>query len=367
MPGEDVRAALAEAQEQRLARVRRRALVIGASVAIGLLALAVIALFLSDALRVHGGARPALAERARSATTTTTAVAPADDGCRSPLTPEAPLRLWIGGDSLAGSLGPSLGEQTAATGIVQPVYDSRVSSGLSSPNFFDWPDHGAAEMARLNPEVAVFIVGANDWTTPRSTPVDASGEPAWKAEYAAQVEVMLDILEGAGDQPRSVYWVGSPTLQDKKKDAGAREVNAIAQAVVGRHPTATYVDAYQLFSSPTGTYTATLAGPDGKSVRVRTGDGVHLTPEGGDLLAGAVYGPLDAACDLDGQAVPGAAKPVLQTKGSTQVAGTHREPTTGTTRPPVTPSTTPTTTGPTTTSSTPSSSTTASTLTSPPS
>src|SRR5438128_1276810 len=29
--------------------------------------------------------------------------------CRSPLGATAPLRLWIGGDSLAGSLGPSLG------------------------------------------------------------------------------------------------------------------------------------------------------------------------------------------------------------------------------------------------------------------
>ncbi len=120
-------------------------------------------------------------------------------------------------------------------------------------------------MARLNPEVAVFIMGANDWTTPRSTPVDASGEPAWKAEYATRVEAMVRVLEGTGDDPRPVYWVGSPTLQDKKKDAGAREVNTIARAVVARHPSATYVDAYQLFSSPTGTYTATLAGPDGTS------------------------------------------------------------------------------------------------------
>jgi hypothetical protein len=332
VPDDDVRAALAEAHARRLARVRRRALVIGASVAIGTIALGTIALFLTDTFRVRGGVQPALAERAPSTTVTTDAP---EARCRTGLTPDSPLRLWIGGDSLAGSLGPSLGEQTAATGVVQPVYDSRVSSGLSSPEFFDWPSHAMQEMARLNPEVVVFIVGANDWTTPRSTPLDASGEPAWKAQYAGQVEAMLDILEGADTlaQPRSVYWVGAPTLQDQRKDAGVREVNAVAQAVVARHPHATYIDAYQLFASPEGAYTATLAGPNGTNVRVRTADGVHLTPEGGDLLGVAVYGPLDAECRLGAQAVRGVVKPVLQTKGSTQVPGTHRGTTTGTTQP----------------------------------
>lgn len=349
---DDVRAELDVAHDARIARDRRRALAIGGSVAVTLVALGAGALFVSDSLRVHGRAQPALAERVPATTATT--VPAALRGCRSRLTPESPLRLWIGGDSLAGSLGPSLGEQAAATGIVQPVYDSRVSSGLSSPEFFDWPHHTADEMARLNPEVVVFIVGANDWATPRATPTDASGQPAWRAEYAQHVEEMLDTLEGPTTraQPRPVYWVGAPTLQERRKDAGAREVNAIAQAVVARHPSAAYIDAYQLFSSPAGTYTATLAGPNGKAVRVRTADGVHFTPEGGDLLGVAVYGPLDARCRLDAQAVPGQPKPVIQTKGSTQVPGTHRD-TTETTTPTLTPTvprTTPSTASPSTTS-----------------
>src|SRR6478672_4579689 len=45
--------------------------------------------------------------------------------CRAPLNPDEPLRLWIGGDSLAGSLGPSLGRRAGNSGVVQPVFDSR--------------------------------------------------------------------------------------------------------------------------------------------------------------------------------------------------------------------------------------------------
>ena len=41
-----------------------------------------------------------------------------------------PLKVWIGGDSLAGSFGPALGDLLGATGIVQTQIDYKVSSGL---------------------------------------------------------------------------------------------------------------------------------------------------------------------------------------------------------------------------------------------
>ncbi|MCP6769106.1 hypothetical protein NL529_30095, partial [Klebsiella pneumoniae] len=64
----------------------------------------------TDTVRVGGGPDPALAA-GNSPSTPTTTIGAVDDEpkCRSPLTPTDPLRLWIGGDSLAGSLGPSLG------------------------------------------------------------------------------------------------------------------------------------------------------------------------------------------------------------------------------------------------------------------
>jgi len=82
--------------------------------------------------------------------------------CRTPLTSKDPLRLWIAGDSLAGSLGPALGEMTGGTGVVAPTFDTRPSSGLTSPAFFNWPEHAREEVARIDPEVVVFIIGAKD-------------------------------------------------------------------------------------------------------------------------------------------------------------------------------------------------------------
>src|SRR3954471_7594685 len=141
-----------------------------------------------------------------SATTATTATTPGAK-CRSGLTADAPLRLWIAGDSIAWSVGNGLGKIAAATGVVAPVYESRVSSGVSSPGFFDWPKRVADELARLNPEVVVFVMGTNDWMAPQPTPLDATGQPAWRGKYEAQVQALVDALERDG---RILYWRRPP-------------------------------------------------------------------------------------------------------------------------------------------------------------
>ncbi|PHX59611.1 MAG: hypothetical protein CK520_03650, partial [Actinobacteria bacterium] len=254
-----------------------------------------------------------------TAATTITAVV-AKTECRQPLTPTSPLRLWIGGDSLAGSLGPALGQQTADTGIVQPTYDSRVSSGLGNSGFFNWPKHAGTEMARVNPEVVVFIIGTNDYSLVRATPTDASGSPIWKAQYAEKVEELIKIFENAGSptKPRKIYWVSGPTIKERRIDTGVVEVNTVAKEVAAKHPHVTFIDTYALFSSSTGGYADTVNIENGKSTRVRTGDGVHFTPNGGDFLGRAVYSEIDQLCRVNAQAVAGQPKTVLRTPGSTQ-------------------------------------------------
>src|SRR4051794_14678260 len=195
-------------RDRRRDRGRRRARK-SLSVVAGTLAAIAVLLIATDVVR-FGDDTPSLAgtvqasgrgRESQSATTTTGA-----RNCR-PLSSEQPLRLWVGGDSLAGSLGPSLGKLAGATGVVQPYFDSRVSSGLADPGFFDWPDHATEEMARLDPEVVVFIIGTNDWTA-------VSGD--WKDDYTAEVDTMMKTLVGGG---RTVYWLGGPTIKDENTDA----------------------------------------------------------------------------------------------------------------------------------------------------
>jgi hypothetical protein len=271
-----------------------------------------LGLVVTDTARL-GGTSPALAPRDRVRSSSGPA---AGDSCPSPLTVSAPLRVWIGGDSLAGSIGPTLAELLASTGVVSPTWDSRVSSGLSTPDFFDWPRHAAAEMTRLDPEVVVFIIGTNDWRVPYDGMLNSSGAPAWKAKYAALVDQLLDVLSADG---RIVYWIGGPTLGDPDKDRGVAQVDAVAESVVDQRANATYVDAYRLFGDKDGKYSAILPGVNGKQVRVRADDGIHFTAAGALVLASRLLGLVDARCQLTRQADPDRPQRVTQTPGATQV------------------------------------------------
>ena len=236
--------------------------------------------------------------------------------CRPGLTPDAPLRLWIAGDSIAYSVGTGLGKRAANTGVVAPVYESRVSSGLASPGFFDWPRRVGEELPRLDPEIVVFVMGTNDWAVPQATPVDASGQPAWKAVYAQKVRDMVDALTTDG---RTLYWVGPPVLRDTKQEAGVRELAGVIRDVVASDPDAVFVDAHDLVDAEDGSYTA-IVESDGKKVQVRSGDGVHFTPDGADYLGNALFALLDEQCRLKAQAVADSRQAVVETKGSTSVA-----------------------------------------------
>jgi uncharacterized protein len=258
----------------------------------------------------------------RAVTTSAPAAASESDPehpCRSPLSPADPLRLWIGGDSLAGSLGPPLGELTGKSGVVQPVFDARESSGLLSPEFVNWPKRGGEDMFTYNPEVAVFIVGANDAKTLQD---GAERDPNWRTRYSALVEEMLVVLAGNG---RAVYWVGAPVMADPAYSERVKAVNEVVRDVAVRHPGVVYVDAYALFSTADGAYAPTLPMPGGKISRVRGADGIHFTPEGGDLLATTVFDRLDPACEITKQAVPGVVKQTIEAKGSSSVPGSRRE------------------------------------------
>ncbi|MGZ4689120.1 MAG: DUF459 domain-containing protein [Acidimicrobiia bacterium] len=280
------------------------------SAALATLVVVLAALWFSDTLRIPTDG-PTLAGGISSVKTPSNGDQ-SDSGSNQPehraINPLQPMRLWIGGDSLAGALGPSLGQITAATGVVQPQYDSRVGSGLISGDI-DWPKHAQEQMNQLNPEVAVFIIGANDANV---------YDDSLASEYAQKVEEMMRILVGPG---REVYWVNAPVMRDESLEKNVKKVDEIQRAVAATIPQVTFVDAHTLFADETGDYQSSLPDNTGKVVVMRAGDGIHLTGAGGDHLARAIFKQLDPQWRILEQAVPSQPKKVIVTRGSTQVPG----------------------------------------------
>ncbi|MBK5289456.1 MAG: DUF459 domain-containing protein [Acidimicrobiia bacterium] len=341
-----------EARRRRRARARAIGLAVASTVM--LVAIVGAGLIVTDVVRWPGAGDSRSAATHHPPTTTSSNTRPIRRANRRALTPTDPLRLWIAGDSLAGSIGPSLGQLTADTGVVQPQYDSRVSSGLLNPNFVNWPKRAREQLDLLDPEVVVFVIGTNDANVWSSNLAD---------EYRIRTEAMMRELAGNG---RELIWVGAPVAKSTSLEKGVIAVNLIAKDAARRLPGVTYVDAHKIFDDENGNYQQSFADHAGKRQVMRAGDGVHFSVAGADLIGQDVFAILDQRWHLLAQAVPDQPKTVRETKGSTQVPGTHRAvtteagstPTTSTTRTSTASSSTSTSTSSTTSSPTTSSPTT---------
>src|SRR3954447_13080503 len=134
-----------------------------------------------------------------------------------------PLKVWIGGDSLAGSFGAALGDQVGATGVAQTAVDYKVSSGLWGDDVRNWPNRAAEEMATRNPDAVVFIIGTNDWPAANTNDLNGDGIEDWTVEYRAKVDKVMDTF--IGTTHRTVFWLGAPTLGTQSWDRSVQRVN----------------------------------------------------------------------------------------------------------------------------------------------
>jgi hypothetical protein len=193
----------------------------------------------------------------------------------------APLRTFLGGDSMAIELANSVETAVADRSEIALTTNARVSSGLTRPDFYDWPAYFADELLPTEPEVAVVIFGAND-----SQGMVIDGDPyqpstgEWQEEYRRRAGFVMHQLRGEG---RLVVWVGQPHMRDGGFDERMGVLNAIYAEEAESRPWVSFLDSRPILS------------PDGEGYQVESGgttlrqaDGIHLSRAGADALAAAV-------------------------------------------------------------------------------
>jgi hypothetical protein len=207
-------------------------------------------------------------------------------------TADAPLRLWVGGDSLAA--GPSWAVFVAAqaTGVIKPLAEYQVGSGLVRNEFWDWSKHMRAVVRARDPQVTVFMVGAND---DQGIDVDGTSlhppDQAWGDAYGRRVDALMDTLTAGG---RSLIWIGMPPMRDAQYSQSMGFLNDVFRARAEQHPRVAYVDAWALFSAPgaPGAYAQYVTDEGGQATNMRLDDGIHLNVEGSQFLARVVMAEL---------------------------------------------------------------------------
>jgi hypothetical protein len=203
-----------------------------------------------------------------------------------------PIKLYIAGDSDAGTFAPYLQSLLNKTKMVTTTLDYKVSSGLARPDFFDWPAHFATELPKVDPAIVVVTFGGNDsqgltngtGTFVASQPTgDAAGDAAWRAEYGKRVGAAMDTLTAGG---RTLIWVGIPNDNNPDVTARLQVQDQVVREQVAAHPGVVFVDTWALFSGRNGGWADYVIDPrDGLGKEVRASDGFHLNQTGAEILA----------------------------------------------------------------------------------
>ena len=206
----------------------------------------------------------------------------------------------MGGDSLAAGPSWAVFETARATGVVQPLAEYQVGTGLVRDEYWDWHRHLEAMVRARDPEVVVFMVGAND-DQPLAVDGTSYEAPAseWVAEYHRRVAGVMDVLTSGG---RRVVWIGMPPMEDASYSEAMGLVSGIMAEEASTRPAVTYVDAFKLFSAPgaPGTYAFSIPDEAGDPTVVRLDDGVHLNVAGSQYLARRVMEQVGRLVELPG-------------------------------------------------------------------
>ncbi len=199
-------------------------------------------------------------------------------------TKKDPLRVYFGGDSLAGMPGVMLQRLGQKNGLAKVRPDYVVSSRLTYPDPIDWPARVGAQVGATRTDVGVFMIGANDTGMPMLAGGESTMYPkkTWLAEYERRAKKIATIMLRHGAE--RVYWVGMPIMPSSSESKKMRALNELFANVAASSPDVVYVDSYDLLSKKNGDFNASL----------RSGDGVHYTDEGAEVVAEAVWQAIKA-------------------------------------------------------------------------
>ena len=188
--------------------------------------------------------------------------------------------LFIG-DSMMQSFAPHMQKWLKNEHHINSNNLGRHSTGLSNQQYYDWPLEAEKRIA-ATPQLKLVVVmmGANDpWNIETTSKrVLNFKSPEWAAEYGARA---LRIVAAAKRQDAEVIWIGLPHMRLAKYNPKIRFLDdTLAQHLAGQ---VIYIRSHELLDGGSGKYRDSIE-KDGKLIRVRHKDGIHLNAAGELLI-----------------------------------------------------------------------------------
>lgn len=202
-------------------------------------------------------------------------------------------RVVVLGDGLGEGLWNGLYRTFEDNPSVDVLQQSKKWTGFTDPKRFDWNTQIDQIMKDGNYHAAVVQFGLGE-----NKPIRKGGKllkvgtEEWREAYGERVETFIAKLRGTG---LGVYWVGLPVMRSAGKRAAAERLNDVfrEKAFVNG---AKFVDTWAEFADENGQYTLVGTDEQGRTQRLRDGDG--FTSRGNLKLAKIVNKELGKDIDL---------------------------------------------------------------------
>jgi lysophospholipase L1-like esterase len=223
-----------------------------------------------------------------------------------PVEPGKPRVVALAGDSMmAVGLSATLMRQAAGNPNLRIVKVFRSGTGLARPEVFNWQDEYPAMLGAEKPDVVIVAIGANDG---QGFVVDGKvlpyGSDDWRKMYQERLAGYLAMVGAGGAR---VVWVGLPPMRVPVYDERIAAINRIAYTVVSQSPRATWWNPVSYVGDEAGKFREFVTLADGRTMRLRAGDGIHLSDEGAGLLTTVLLKWLDPPAPVASCATPAAA------------------------------------------------------------
>lgn len=191
--------------------------------------------------------------------------------------------LLLGDSMIAGSLGATLERTLSRSAGLRVTRAAQLGTGLARPDVYDWMKVVPALLQRERPRFVVVSLGANDATNLRDGDVQLDyGEPRWRQVYAARVEAMMRALTAENTR---VLWLTLPPMRDKRLSARAAFLNRVFAQTARKVPRVEFLEVDLLIGDSQRQFATFVQAPDGRLLRYRLDDGVHLAPAGSRAVA----------------------------------------------------------------------------------
>ena|GEM_PF-5466055 len=199
--------------------------------------------------------------------------------------------LIVGASSIQFAIGAALERQIPKYEGVKVRRFGKLASGLSRPDFFDWPAQIRKLLKEFKPDLMIANFGGNGAQgIPLGKRKSAKFKtPEWDQAYTKRVYEIIDMAYEAG---ADVAFLGMPNMRSKKFAKKMEYLNRV-QKQAAEKKGAVWISSWSWTSDRKGKYRKSIKLGKKRGL-MRTSDGIHYSKLGAKFVVGNMLAQLES-------------------------------------------------------------------------